>query len=328
MFGMPNFLVRRITTRMFSAVVAFVALVALISCATSRASLSGTPVAAQADPRPLVLTTFTVTADMARAVAGEHLRVESITAPGAEIHGYDPTPQDVAHAAHAALVLDNGLGLEAWLEQFTRDSGAPHVTLTRGITPLSITSGEAAGHADPHAWMSPRLGRVYVANIVDAFVELDPAHATDYRARGQAYQHRLEAIAVETERALSTIPPARRGLVTCEGAFGYLARDVGLTAHFLWPINADSEATPRRTGAVIDTVRGHEIPALFCESTVNDRVAREVADETGARFGGTLYVDSLSRDDGPVPTYLDLLRHDTRTITSALTSSATSGRTP
>ncbi|MBC9926529.1 metal ABC transporter substrate-binding protein [Leucobacter sp. CX169] len=292
----------------------------LSACAPSPA---GTPTATPGDDRPVVLATFTVLADLASEVAGPHLRVESLTRAGAEIHGYEPTPADVARASEADLILDNGLGLEAWFAQFVRDSGAPHAVLSAGIEPIAIAGGEAAGHINPHAWMSPENAEHYVENIVDAFSELDPAHAADYRANGDAYRAKIESVFSDAQGRIDALPATDRTLVTCEGAFSYLARDLGLSEHYLWPVNAEQQITARRMAAVIDAVRAQDVPAVFCESTVSDRAMRQLADDTGAAFGGTLYVDSLSAPDGPVPDYLSLLRVNLDTIATGLSTNRT-----
>ncbi|WP_073456460.1 metal ABC transporter substrate-binding protein [Pseudonocardia thermophila] len=274
------------------------------------------------DERPLVLTTFTVLADIARAVAGPHLRVESITKVGAEIHGYEPTPGDIRRAADADLILDNGLNLEAWFEQFVADADVPHVVVSEGVTPIPIAGDAYAGKPNPHAWMSPLNVQIYVRNIVAAFSRLDPANAAAFQANGEAYSKELQKVHDELVTRLGTLPPQQRALVTCEGAFSYLARDAGLTERYIWPVNAEQQATPQQIGAVIDFVRADQVPAVFCESTVSDAPMQRVVEATGTAFGGTLYVDSLSEPDGPVPTYLDLIRHDTRTIIAGLTRGA------
>ncbi len=271
------------------------------------------------DPRPYVLTTFTVLADIARQVAGEHLQVHSLTKVGAEVHGYEPTPIDVRDTARADLVLDNGLGLEAWFAQLTQDADAEHVVVSEGVEPIDIASDGYAGKPNPHAWMSPHEAGVYVDNIVEAFSDLDPAHASDYAANGRAYRAELDAIADELADELATVPETQRALVTCEGAFSYLARDAGLIEQYVWPVNAEQQATPGQIADTIEFVRERDVPAVFCESTVSDDPMRQVVEETGARFGGTLFVDSLSEPDGPVPTYLDLLRHDVDVIVAGLT---------
>jgi len=189
--------------------------------------------------------------------------------------------------------------------------------LSEGVEPIPIAGREDA--TNPHAWMSPSAGRVYVENIVDALRDLDPAHAEDYAANGRAYAAELEEVRQGLVAALGTLPAEHRVLVTCEGAFSYLARDAGLQEAYLWPVNAERQSTPRQVAAVIDRVREDDVPAVFCESTVNADAQLQVAAETGARYGGTLYVDSLSQPDGPVPTYLDLLRHDAAVIVAGLT---------
>ncbi|MET4048343.1 manganese transport system substrate-binding protein [Rhodococcus sp. UYP5] len=270
------------------------------------------------DTRPLVLTTFTVLADMARNVAGEHLLIESITKVGAEIHGYEPTPGDLRTAEQAELILDNGLGLEAWFEKFIERVPAPHAVVSDGVEPVYIRADAYAGKSNPHAWMSPKVAEVYVDNIASAFEDLDPLHAADYRANAESYKAQLRKVGDRLRVDLDTLPPNERAVVSCEGAFSYLARDFDLQEAYLWPVNAEQEGTPKQVVATIDFVRDNDVPAVFCESTVSDKAQRQVAEDTGARFGGTLFVDSLSEEGGPVPTYLDLLTYDARTITDAL----------
>lgn len=271
------------------------------------------------DDRPLVLTTFTVLQDIAQNVAGEHLVVESITKPGAEIHGYEPTPSDVRKAADADLVLDNGLGLEAWFARFADSADAPHVVVSEGIRPIDITEDAYAGKPNPHAWMSAVNVQLYVDNIVAAFSDLSPTHADDFAANGERYKARLQQAHEALVADLSTLPANQRALVTCEGAFSYLARDAGLTEAYIWPVNAEQQATPQQIARAIEFVEENDVPAVFCESTVSDRAMQQVVAATGAEFGGILYVDSLSEPGGPVPTYLDLLDHNARTIVDGLT---------
>lgn len=271
-----------------------------------------------ADSRPTVLTTFTVLADIAHNVAGEHLRVESITKFGAEIHGYEPTPDDLRRAAGADLILDNGLGLEAWFEQFVADVDAPHVNVSQGIEPIAIAHGDASGLPNPHAWMSPVNVQTYVQNMAEAFAALDPPHAADYRQNAAAYQRELQQVHDQLLADVAHLPKTKRALVSCEGAFSYLARDAGLHEQYLWAVNSESQATPRKVASTIDYVREHQVPAVFCESTVSDAAMQRVVESTDAVYGGALYVDSLSEPDGPVPTYLDLITHDTRAIARAL----------
>ncbi|RKE65098.1 metal ABC transporter substrate-binding protein [Microbacterium sp. AG238] len=306
--------------RRLSALVAFGATTALLAgCATgSNADVAGEP----SGDRPVVLTTFTVLADIARNVAGDRLDVRSITKTGAEIHGYEPTPRDIAAAADADLILDNGLGLESWFARFVETADAPHVVVSEGVETIDITGDAYAGKPNPHAWMSPLNVQRYVDNIVAAFSELDPAGAGTYAANGAAYNDELQRIHDDLIADLQAVPDEQRALVTCEGAFSYLARDAGLTEAYIWPVNAEQQATPQQIRQTIEFVDDNDVPAVFCESTVSDRPMQQVVEATDAVFGGTLYVDSLSESDGPVPTYLDLLRHDAETIAAALTRSA------
>ncbi|MES2814674.1 MAG: metal ABC transporter substrate-binding protein [Pseudomonadota bacterium] len=278
------------------------------------------PFAAQAQDPLKVVTTFTVIADMTRNVAGDGVEVVSITKPGAEIHGYEPTPQDIVGASDADLILWNGLNLERWFEQFLSNLGdVPSATLTDGIQPISISGGEYEGKPNPHAWMSIDNALIYVDNIAAALSKADPANAAIYAANAERYKAELASALDPLKAQIAALPEDRRWLATCEGAFSYLARDLGLQELYLWPINADQQGSPRQVRAVIDGVREHQIPAVFCESTVASDPAEQVARETGAAFGGVLYVDSLSAGDGPVPTYLDLLKVTTETIAKGLT---------
>jgi manganese transport system substrate-binding protein len=271
-----------------------------------------------ADGKPVVLTTFTVLADIAANVAGDHLDVESITKAGAEIHGYEPTPGDIKKASRADLILDNGLNLEAWFARFVEGIDVPHVVVSDGVEVMNIAEDAYAGRPNPHAWMSPRNVQIYVDNMVRAFSDLDPDNAAGYLANGQAYKAQLQHIHNDLVDELATLPVNQRALVTCEGAFSYLARDAGLTEKYIWPVNAEQQATPHQIASTIEFVEANNVPAVFCESTVSDAPMRRVVEATGAKFGGILFVDSLSEADGPVPTYLDLIRHDARTITGAL----------
>ena len=267
-----------------------------------------------------VVTTFTIIADMARNVAGDAARVDSITKPGAEIHNYQPTPGDMVRARGADLILWNGLGLELWFERFLDNMGdVPSAVVSDGVAPIGVGSGPYSGRPNPHAWMSPAAALVYVDNIAAALARHDPASAATYVRNAAAYKQQIEQTIAPIRERLAAIPPQHRWLVTSEGAFSYLARDFGLRELYLWPINADQQGTPQQVRSVIDQVRQHRIPAVFSESTISPDPARQVARETGARYGGVLFVDSLSDADGPVPTYLELLRVTTGRIAAGLT---------
>lgn len=286
-----------------------------LAAALSLTPLAARPGAAQTAAKPVVATTFTIIQDIARNVAGDYADIVSITRPGAEIHDYQPTPQDVVRAQGAQLVLWNGLNLETWFARFLQGlNNVPSATASDGVVPLPIREGAYQGKPNPHAWMSPTNALIYVENIRKALSKIDPANAARYAANASTYSDRIRALDAPLRARLAGIPEAERWLVTTEGAFSYLARDYGLREAYLWPINAEEQGTPRQMRALIDLVRRHRIPVVFSESTISDRPARQVARETGARYGGVLYVDSLSTSDGPVPTYLRLMEVTVDTI--------------
>nr|WP_328805296.1 metal ABC transporter substrate-binding protein [Spirabiliibacterium falconis] len=262
-----------------------------------------------------VLTTFTIIQDIAQNVAGDKAKVESITKPGAEIHDYQPTPKDIVKAQSADLVLYNGMNLERWFERFLSNvKNVPSVVVTEGIEPLSIYEGPYTGKPNPHAWMSTQNALIYIDNIEKALSKYDPENAQTYRQNAQAYAEKVKAMDAPLREQLAKVPENKRYLVTSEGAFSYLAKDYGFNELYLWPINADEEGTPQQVRHLIEQVRTHHIPVVFSESTVSDKPAKQVAKESGAKYGGVLYVDSLSAKDGPVPTYLDLLNTTVSTI--------------
>ncbi|MBX5010511.1 metal ABC transporter substrate-binding protein [Rhizobium lentis] len=278
---------------------------------------------ASAQEKFKVVTTFTVIADIAQNVAGDAAIVESITKPGAEIHNYQPTPGDIQRAQGAKLILWNGLNLERWFEKFLQNlKDVPEVVVSTGVEPMGIAEGPYEGKPNPHAWMSPAAALIYVDNIRDAFVKYDPANAETYKANAEAYKEKIKATVDPIKTRLAAVPEAKRWLVSSEGAFSYLARDFGLKELYLWPINADQQGTPQQVRKVIDAVRKNGITVVFSESTISSKPAEQVARETGAKYGGVLYVDSLSETDGPVPTYLDLLKVTSDTIAKGLASSS------
>ena len=265
------------------------------------------------------VTTFTVIADMARNVAGDAAIVESITKAGAEIHGYSPTPRDIVKAQDADLILWNGLNLELWFDQFFSNlSSVPSVTLTEGIDPIDIRDGEYGGKPNPHAWMSLDSSLIYVDNIRNGFIKYDPVNAEAYNRNAEAYKRQIRDTILPLKSAILAVPKEKRWLVSCEGAFSYLVRDFQMNELYLWPINAGAQGTPKQVKRVIDSVEKYNIPTVFCESTVSQAPAQQISRETGAAYGGVLYVDSLTKADGPVPTYLDLLKVTSETIVAGL----------
>jgi manganese/iron transport system substrate-binding protein len=255
-----------------------------------------------------VITTFTVIADMAKNIAGDAATVESITKANAEIHNYQATPGDLRRAQGANLIIYNGLNLELWFDKFFNNlKGIPKVVVSDGIEPMGITQGSYAGKPNPHAWMSAPNALIYVENIRSALVKYDPLNAATYNANAKQYSTNITNAVAPFKALIASVPEQQRWLVTSEGAFSYLARDYNLRELYLWPMNADAQGTPQQVKAVIDTVRLNNINAVFSESTVSAKPALQVVRETEAHYGGVLYVDSLSKEDGPVPTYIDLL---------------------
>ena len=269
--------------------------------------------------KKVILTTFTVLADMAQNVAGDKAIIESITKPGAEIHGYQVTPSDLERGQDADLILENGLNLERWADRFYNSlPKVPHVTLSEGFKPVNIAEDAYQGKPNPHAWMSPKNALIYVENIRKALVKLDPSNTAAYDANAKAYSLQIKAVDEKLKQAIAAIPPEKRFIVSCEGAFSYIARDYGLKEVYIWPVNAEQQATPKQVQNVIETVRANKIPSIFCESTVSNKPQLQVAKETGAKFAGVFYVDSLSPADGPAPTYLKLLEYNVNTLIKGL----------
>ena len=277
------------------------------------------PSISNANEKFKVITTFTVIADIAKNVAGDAAIVESITKPGAEIHGYQPTPRDIIKAQDADLILWNGLGLEVWFEQFFNNlKDIPAVTITKGIEPIGIREGPYTGKPNPHAWMSLDSAIIYINNIKDSLIQYDPINAKIYSENAENYILELSDHLIPIREKILSIPEEKRWLVTSEGAFSYLTRDYKMKELFLWPMNADQQGTPRQVRKVIDLVKEHNIKVIFSESTISPKPAMQVARETKIAYGGILYVDSLTKADGDVPTYLDLLRVTSETIARGL----------
>jgi len=271
--------------------------------------------------KKVILTTFTVLADMTQNVAGDKAIVESITKPGAEIHGYQATPSDLARGQKANLILENGLNLERWADRFYNSlPKVPRVTLSEGLQPIDIAEDTYKGKPNPHAWMSPQNALIYVENIRKSLGKLDPVNAVTYDRNAKAYSEQIKAIDLKLKTAIAVIPANRRYIVSCEGAFAYIARDYGLKEVYLWAVNAEQQATPKQVKQTIDTVKKNRIPTVFCESTVNPKAQLQVAKESGAKFGGVFYVDSLSPADGPASTYLKLLEYNVSTLIEGLQS--------
>ena len=272
-------------------------------------------VPASAQTRPNVVTSFSILADFARRVGGDRISVTSLVGPDSDAHVYTPTPHDAKDVGAARLLIVNGLGLEGWLPRLQQASGskAPIIVATQGITPR-----KRGADADPHAWQSVGNARVYVRNIRDALVAADPADAAVFQANAERYLAELDALDQEVRAEIGKIPPERRKVISTHDAFGYFAADYGI--QFIAPLGVSTETEPsaRDVAEIIVQVRKDKIPAVFLENFNDDRLVGRIAAETGAKIGGTLYSDALSEENGPAPTYIAMVRHNIRALTSAL----------
>jgi len=291
-------------------------------CATSLLMI-GRPAEAQDAVRPLnVVATFSILADFVANVGGERVSVTALAGPDSDTHVYTPTPADAKRIAEARLVVLNGLGLEGWLPRLIKASGgkAVSVVASKGITVLKADDGHGHGEADPHAWQSVANARIYVANIRDALAAADPAGAEAYRANAARYLERLDALEREVRAAVAAIPAARRRVISTHSAFGYFAAAYGVAFVAPQGVSTDSEPSARDVAAIIAQIKKEKIPAVFLENVSDPRLMRRIAAETGAAIGGTLYSDSLTGEKGPAPTYIDMVRHNIKTLTRALAS--------
>ena len=275
--------------------------------------IAATPSCAQ--DRINVVASFSILGDFVRNVGGDRVNVTSLVGPNGDVHVYTPPPQDAKKIAEARLVIINGLGLEGWLPRLLQSSGskAPIITATKGIAPLKLGSD-----ADPHAWQSVADAKIYVANIRDALVQADPADAGHFREHAEHYLAELNALDREVRSAVAQIPPERRKVISTHDAFGYFAKEYGV--EFIAPLGVSTETEPsaRDIAGIIGQIKAEKIPAVFLENISDDRLIRRIAAETGAKVGGTLYSDSLTDEKGPAPTYIDMVRHNIKALTSAL----------
>ena len=268
--------------------------------------------------KEVILASFTVLADIIENVAKDEFVVKSITKPGVEVHGYQPTPSDLIKASKAFVFIDNGFGFELWAEKFVSNLQIKRVTISNRLEPIFISEDFYKGKPNPHAWISPKRGMIYVDIIVDSLSELKPSEAESFKNNGQIYKNKIAKIDKDFSLFINNLEKNNRYLVTCEGAFSYLTNDYGLKEAYLWPVNAESQITPKRMARTISLVKNKKIPSVFCESTVSNESQMVVASETGANFQGDLFVDSLSQDDESVNTYLKMLQHNLTLIKKGL----------
>jgi zinc/manganese transport system substrate-binding protein len=270
---------------------------------------------ARAQDRLNVVASFSILGDFVRNVGGDRVSVTTLVGPDGDVHVYTPAPADAKQIADAKLLIINGLGLEGWLPRLLQASGskAPIISATRGIAPL-----KSGADADPHAWQSVANAKIYVSDISDALVAADPADAGVFRANAQAYLAKLDALDREVRDAVAQIPQGRRKVISTHDAFGYFAAAYGI--EFVAPlgVSTEAEASARDIAGIITQIKASKIPAVFLENISDPRLIRRISAETGARVGGTLYSDSLTGEKGEAPTYIDMVRHNIKALTSAL----------
>jgi zinc/manganese transport system substrate-binding protein len=274
---------------------------------------TATPVRAQ--ERLKAVASFSILGDFVHNVGGDRVSVTTLVGPDSDAHVYSPTPSDAKKIADARLIFINGLGFEGWLPRLVKSASghATVVTATSGIAPSTLGSD-----ADPHAWQSVANAKIYVGNIRDALAAADPASAQDFRANAEAYLAKLDALDREVRAAIAKIPESRRKVISTHGAFGYFAAAYGI--EFIAPVGVSTESEPsaRDIAGIITQVRSAKIPAVFLENVSDPRLIRRISAETGAKVGGTLYSDSLTGEKGEAPTYIEMVRHNIKALTSAL----------
>ena len=268
--------------------------------------------------KEVILASFTVLADIIENVAKDEFVVKSIIKPGVEVHGYQPTPSDLIKASKAFVFIDNGFGFELWAEKFVSNLQINRVTISNRLEPIFISEDFYKSKPNPHAWISPKRGMIYVDVIVDSLSELKPSEAESFKNNGQIYKNKIAKIDEDFSLFINNLEKNNRYLVTCEGAFSYLTNDYGLKEAYLWPVNAESQITPKRMARTISLVKNKNIPSVFCESTVSNESQMVVARATGAKFGGDLFVDSISQDNKSANTYLKMLQHNLTLIKKGL----------
>jgi zinc/manganese transport system substrate-binding protein len=279
---------------------------------------------ANAQEKLKVVATFSILADFVKNVGGDRVAVEALVAPGADAHVYSPTPADARTLAAAKVIFVNGLGFEGWIDRLVKASGgkAVQVVATRGIKPRKLAEKDdhGHGHTDPHAWQSVMNAKTYVTNIRDALIKADPAGKATYEANARAYLATLDALEREVREAVAKIPAARRKIITSHDAFGYFQAAYGIAFVAPQGVSTESEPSAADVARIIAQIRREKIPAVFLENVTDSRLLKRIAEESGAKIGGTLYSDALTDEKGPAPTYLDMMRHNIRQLAAALTS--------
>ena len=268
--------------------------------------------------KEVILASFTVLADIIENVVKEDFIVRSITKPGVEVHGYQPTPSDLVKASKAFVFVENGFGFELWAAKFVSNLKIKRITIADNLKPIFISEDSFKGKPNPHAWISPKQGMLYVDIIVESLSELRPSKREFFEKNGKSYKNKISKLDEEFSLFINKLDIDKRFLVSCEGAFSYLTKDYGFNEVYLWPVNAESQITPKRMAKTISLVKNNDVPSVFCESTVSNESQMVVVNETGTNFGGNLFVDSLSNDSGPASSYLKMLEHNMNLIKKGL----------
>ena len=270
-----------------------------------------------------MIATFSILGDVVKTIGGDRVEVTMLVGPNADAHVYSPSPADAKKLADAKIVVVNGLGYEGWIERLVKASGskAPVVTAAKGVKPRRMTEGHGHSHgSDPHAWQSVANVKIYAANIRDGLIAADPAGKGAYEANAVAYLAKLDALDREVRDTVAKIPADRRRIITTHDAFGYFKDAYGLDFVAPQGVSTESEPSAKDVARIISQIRRQKIPAIFMENISDPRLLKRIGDETGAKIGGTLYSDALTDEKGPAPTYIDLIRHNIRTLSAALLS--------
>ena len=297
----------------------------LLLAAAIAAACATAPAAAQ-DKLP-VIASFSILGDFVKNVGGGRIALRTLVGPDGDAHVYSATPADAKNLAEAKVVFINGLGFEGWMNRLVKASGtkAPLATATRGIKTQRLAGSDSQGHGhshaetDPHAWQSVANARVYVTNIRDGLIKADPAGKAEYESNAKAYLEKLDALEKEIRTAVDAIPKGRRKVITSHDSFAYFRAAYGIDFVAPQGVSTESEASAQDVAKIIRQIRAQQIPAVFLENVSDTRLVRRIADETGAKIGGTLYSDALSDQKGPAPTYIDMMRHNLRQFAEALT---------
>ena len=280
---------------------------------------SGWQAQAQAPEKLPVVATFSILADFARNVGGERIEVTALVGPDGDTHVYQPKPADAKELGAARLILVNGLGLEGWIDRLIKASGAraPVIVTTKDISPQQMREEGRIG-PDPHAWQSIANAKIYVANIRDALITVDPGGALVYRANADNYLGKLDVLEKVVMAEIAKIPPGRRQIITTHDAFGYFGTAYGF--RFIAPegVSTETEASARDVAKIIRQIKAQNIPAVFLENVTDPRLVKSIASESGSKVGGTLYSDALSSPDGPAGSYIEMMRNNIRELSAAL----------